>query len=521
MNMKEDNIKVNVLAKINGGFGTVLVRANYIYCFYRYLAETQNCVSIDVIGHKSKEMNDAIFKGLECVSNYYPECEWSKRKSLDYDLVFSLDMYPRIESVNKERCEEFEKIKDLIEVWENFQNSQSAQLYYKNLRESKPYEMRKLMNNYKFVLNSADIDNLLEIGEEYDMPVSIFKNEKSVLESFGLLEKKYITIQRGVNPKLGTTESPKMWSQLNYELLIKMIKEEYPDYIIVQLGESTSHCKVLDGIDLSLVGRTDWDDLKVLLKHAVLHIDGECGMVHLRKAVNGGASVVLFGITPKDFFGYEGNINISGDGCSSFCCEINTGWEYRCLRGYDNAPCMESITPDMVLRQIEDYLNGNTQVLYRRNKDDLFKKNCDEIVSKYGDRLDDVWVSEWLYKQRVFYYELVEVKAANLKAHVYGMNGWYTINIVDSPAFSYVTEFNKKEYICNMQLRKQELEDNIHSTDRYDSLIESLDAQSSNNLMIVVDEENLIKDGQHRAAWWLKKFGSEATIPALKLYLHG
>ena len=50
-----------------------------------------------------------------------------------------------------------------------------------------------------------------------------------------------------------------------------------------------------------------WGDLKILLKNALYHIDGECGMVHLRKALKTGPSVVLFGPTPIKFFSYSNN----------------------------------------------------------------------------------------------------------------------------------------------------------------------------------------------------------------------
>lgn len=39
------------------------------------------------------------------------------------------------------------------------------------------------------------------------------------------------------------------------------------------------------------------EKLKVILKHAKLHIDSEGGLVHLRHAIKGGPSVVLFGPT--------------------------------------------------------------------------------------------------------------------------------------------------------------------------------------------------------------------------------
>ena len=510
--------KIRILAKLNGGFGTVLVRANYIYCLCRYL-DFDKSILVDVVGHKSQVMNDAIFKGLPGINRYYGDNDWESLKEDAYDLVFIVDMYPKILKLNRALIDTNEKLRELILTWESFMSSTSAAEYYRNQREAKPYEMRKLMNRHKFVLNSADIGNLLDIGEDYSIKLNVEKSKESVLDRFNLRGKKFITIQRGINPKLKTTESPKMWSTNKYEEVIELIKNQYPEYLIVQLGESTTHCKELNGIDISAVGETDWDDLKILLQEASLHIDGECGMVHLRKALNGGPSVVLFSITPKDYFGYEGNINIVGDGCKSFCCEINTGWEYRCLRGYEKAPCIESISSQYVFDLIKKYFGGDRSVLYTRQKSNLFEKNCSLLINKYGKYIDKDYARDWLWKQHIYYVEECSIKVSDLLAHVYlDDNKWNLVPIDESPAFNYVSGNSKDSYIQNMNLRDNNLDDNIHSVARYDTLINSLN-DGINDLKILIDEKNLIKDGQHRAAWWMYKYGPDSEIPAIRMYL--
>ncbi|MCR4694731.1 MAG: hypothetical protein K5773_05380 [Pseudobutyrivibrio sp.] len=512
------NDKIRILIKVNGGFGTVLVRANYIYCLYDYLSADSE-VSIDVVAHKSKAMNDAIFQGLDCINHYFPEQQWDEVQMHTYDLTFSLDMYPKIISYNNKRIKTSERLLTIVRKWQEFAISDTSKEYYRNIREAKPYEMRRLMNNHKSILNSADIDGILGIDEDYRLPVHISKDENDILEKFGLSHKEFITVQRGINPKLKSTESPKMWSQNNYETLITMLKESYPEKVIVQLGESPEHCKLLAGVDVNAVGKTDWDDLKVLLKHAALHIDGECGMVHLRKALNGGPSVVLFGITPIDYFGYEGNINIKGDGCSSFCGEINSGWEYRCLKGCEKAPCMESIDPQFVFERIKEYLCGNDNVCYQRDKTTLFSSNFNSIVKKYGSRIDAEYINSWLGKQTIYYYEECKVRVSQLKAHVFKQNRWTEVPLGECYAFKYVSGDNREIYQKNMLVRDKKLVDNIHSTSRFDELIASLD-NNSQDMMIIVDEFNLIKDGQHRASWWMNKYGANSEIPALRIYLN-
>lgn len=353
---------IKILAKVNGGFGTVLVRANFLYCLYEYLGAGAD-VQIYAVAHRSADMNDAIFKGVPGISWYGTEDEWQAVRQKKFDLVFELDLYPRIISFRKVCSWRNRKFAGLVEAWRSFIESPGLTEYRRNLREAKQYEFRRCIIQGKGILDSADIGGLIGVGREYRMPVACGKDENSVLRKFGLLGKSFITVQRGINPKLGVNESPRMWPSAYYEELIALIKDIYPEYCIVQLGESVGHCIPLKGVDISLVGLTEWDDLKVLLGKAVLHIDGECGMVHLRKALHAGPSVVMFGTNPVAFNGYDGNINLVGDGCSGWCAEIDDGWQYRCPRGYEVAPCMKSLSPEMVFDAIRRYFSGDVSVL--------------------------------------------------------------------------------------------------------------------------------------------------------------
>ena len=76
-------------------------------------------------------------------------------------------------------------------------------------------------------------------------------------------------------------------------------------------------------------------------------------MVHLRHALKGGRSVVMFGPTSSEFFGYSENENIVGNGCDTWCEWAVYNWQEGCLRGYSNAPCMASIIPEKVMLSVE------------------------------------------------------------------------------------------------------------------------------------------------------------------------
>ena len=123
--------------------------------------------------------------------------------------------------------------------------------------------------------------------------------------------------------------------------------------IIVQIGDDKTP-ELLNSVDINLVGRTNLEELKVILKASKLHIDSEGGLVHMRKALNGGGSVVLFGPTSKEFFGYSSNINIKAEGaCTSDCQWLSDKWDSLCIKTMsNNNVCMKAIEPNKVFEQI-------------------------------------------------------------------------------------------------------------------------------------------------------------------------
>jgi ADP-heptose:LPS heptosyltransferase len=107
-----------------------------------------------------------------------------------------------------------------------------------------------------------------------------------------------------------------MWPIRDYERFIELFRRAYPDIKVVQLGHSDRLCKSIDGVDVNLVGKTSLGELAVLLKHSLFHLDGECGMVHMIRFLNG-RSIAIFGTTSENFLGYPENINLRGNGCIS------------------------------------------------------------------------------------------------------------------------------------------------------------------------------------------------------------
>ena len=500
-----DKNDIKMAVKVNGGFGTLLVRMNFLYCLNEYIDNSR--LKIYAYGHRNSEMNDAVFKDQDSIYRYYPEIKWSNIHKEEFDAVIILDTFPKIVSFDKDIKKKDKKLYELLMSWEEFQNNLENKLYYTAIKVSKPNVYQRLINEGKTILNSADINKALDIGTEYRLDVKIQKDEEKVLRAFAIT-RPFITIQRGMNPKVKSEEGPKLWPVRYYEKLIELLHRYYPQYLLVQLGESEERCKLLEGIDISLIGKTDWDDVKILLKRATLHIDGECGMVHLRKALNGGASVVLFGPTPIDFFGYEGNINISADVCPHWCVELTDDWEYHCPNMATNI-CMTEIKPEYVMEQINNYFENEMVIPDYENK---------VLPEDIIEHIDKEYYDNYLKNDTIFEYELVKEKVGNLLAHVYDGKKWDYIPLEETPAYRFLEgeEYVYSEYI---DMREEKLENQVHSVERFRSLIHSIETDGLDfSKYIVIDAFNNIRDGQHRAAIFMKKYGKEAELEALRIY---
>ena len=199
-------------------------------------------------------------------------------------------------------------------------------------------------------MQEADIYGYFGITEDFKFNIRIKENEEAYLESLGLEPGRFILVHRGWYAEEKGGVHVKVWSLESCGDIIPRLKEKFPMYKLVLFGEVASQAPDPEGADLNLLEKTTLDQAKVLLKHAAVLVDNEGGMVHLRHALHGGRSVVLFGPTSRAVFGYSENINISSTVCSQWCEWMSGDWRYVCIKtGKRNHPCMDAIkTADIV-----------------------------------------------------------------------------------------------------------------------------------------------------------------------------
>lgn len=335
----------------SGGIGDILIGFNYAYHLLKYFDKSDINIDIYVKNpHMVKTLDgNSIFKiySLDHVEDQ------------PYLLKIMLVRFPQIieDNIISSKQRKNSKLLELSKIYKKFYSQNKR--FFDNL----PY-MDGLTNQFSLIngkkrIQQADIGNLLKINQDFKYKPKI-SYENRILNNLNLTTGSYITINRGVDNSGNVIESTKLWSLSNYNELVKLIKQNYGDYKIVQLGASTDRCLFIDNIDINLVGETSIDSLKVLLKNSVLHIDSEGGMVHLRKALDGGVSIVLFGPTSPEFYGYHDNINIYiKEACALNCEWISETWNMHCINKLNKHVCMNTIGPLAVFEQVKKVLKTN------------------------------------------------------------------------------------------------------------------------------------------------------------------
>jgi hypothetical protein len=342
--------ELNIAIKLKGGLGDQLIGINYVYCLMQKIAPAKNIAFYifcrDYIHELLKD--DELFKN-----------KLFKEQSLDdsnkkFDLFIRLDRFPVILHKNDKKIARFSKfLPGYLSNIEKFFKEYNRFLKHNTAFDGFGNILSIIQGKKRF--QQCDIDNMLDI-QKFSYPLNA--NSKDSLSKFDLSDTNYITLHYGVDIN-HTAQSIKLWPFEYYEALIEKIKQFDKKITIVQLGVNSQRCPAMKGADINLVGKTAIKEVKNILKHSLLHIDCEGGFVHLRRALNGGKSIVLFGPTSPDFYGYCENANISSKVCPHWCEHTRDKWDTFCPKTNSAPPlCLQSITPDTVMKEFKKIFKG-------------------------------------------------------------------------------------------------------------------------------------------------------------------
>jgi len=162
---------------------------------------------------------------------------------------------------------------------------------------------------------------------------------------------RYVTMNFGNGQTVDASAISKAWPKENFEAVISLLHQNNPNLKVVQLGANCA--ERLEGADVYVLGKP-FSIVSEILRHSLLHIDIEGGLVHVATHL-GTKCIVLFGPTQMVFYGYPENINIRVGKCHD-CSGLYKNDIYHCARGMRKPSCMYDITPEMVMEHVKEYL---------------------------------------------------------------------------------------------------------------------------------------------------------------------
>lgn len=331
--------QIHILVILRGGVGDIIFVLRYLFELKRKYG---NLLIIDITSDRSTD----VVKGLLYKYNFINNINLLASKH--YDCIFDVCRIIKINYLNER----------IAKISNSFYN------YCLKIRDfqKENFLFFEHIPNHDFLAVKYSLikgfrrENQIDILQEFNLLKSQFKlffNKKymNVLKINNLQDKVFITINCAVGDGDGDVNlSTRLWPIEYYNSLIVLIKKKYPQIKIVQLGSFAS--SKLKNTDLDLRGATNFEELKILLSHSALHIDSECGMVHIRHFLCAKKSVVLFGPTDEKFLGYPENINICQRNCPSPCDWVVPTWRSKCIKTGGIPECMSLIKPEFVMKYI-------------------------------------------------------------------------------------------------------------------------------------------------------------------------
>ncbi len=337
-NRPDNRIRVAIFA--TGSLGDYVSVAGVVKSFHRQ----HPLVDIDFFCAKPRYA-DFVFHDAEYVEHIY-DCTYFDAVREIYDLVITVTHLVRYEALDKRRIARLDSAlaANLDVADERFRQFERYFDMHPFLDGAFARKMAKLGMNRSDAF--AFFGNL-EIADQDLACISPDASKHSILATADVLGKKYVTVANEFDKDYLTISrtATKCWPAEHWAEFVRLFKHRYPDILIVQLGMSRE--RRIAGVDVDLVGKTDLHEAAWILRHSLVHIDHESGLVRLAHALQT-RSIVMFGPTSAPFFSFPTNINIVARSCHD-CWWVKQDWMSFCPRGFEQPICMRDISPQEVI----------------------------------------------------------------------------------------------------------------------------------------------------------------------------
>jgi ADP-heptose:LPS heptosyltransferase len=159
----------------------------------------------------------------------------------------------------------------------------------------------------------------------------------------------FITINTGAMGAEKGKRQTKQWDMANWQAVVDMLLGSGER--VVQLGIRWE--KKLKRVEH--VWQKPLSQVMQYLEASKLHLGNENGLVRLRRLLTKKPSIVLFGPTHPDMYGFRSNINLWGNVCKP-CLWATGDWMTKCALGL-NGLCMDSISTNFILERCNEQCN--------------------------------------------------------------------------------------------------------------------------------------------------------------------
>ena len=367
--------QINIAVRINGGLGDSLICLAFLKEIYKLSSQK---ITFDIFGRIDFLHHLTLMQPY--IENIYDRSTYDF--SQGYNIKLTITHFVELDHIDERIFAINPEIEEIIKSISNFNNKFNHYIRNEPLFDGAWAAYCTLRGWDRW--SELSIDKKINFSQNiwYGLHLDITKFD--VLDKFELKNSPYITIHAGCDTacKFPLEESTKIWPQQAWKNFYEQFKKRHPEIKVVHIGSERD--MPIEGCDISLSGKIDISEACIVLKHSLVHIDGESGLVHLRRQL-GGRSVVLFGPTPEPYFGYEQNINIVSDTCKN-CMWMTEDWNHVCPNGFSIPHCMQSISPQKVIDATEEIL---VQKKYSYSTSDI-QIYSSEGRKKYENILDDI-----------------------------------------------------------------------------------------------------------------------------------
>ena len=320
-----------------GGIGDTVINLNWIYQFFSRIGEP---CRFDMYTNAPLPLMRSITAGWPLLRKV--EDRSVKFPLRDYDAVFSVtsSAMVKILGVDEDRLKASPFALDFCRRLRAFQLENPDLFNRTNYQQV--YRFAKFFGRHRW--SQGDFDGSLGL-ENSAYPAACPMGREEIAGKFGL-KGNFITVHRESGFKGKDT---KLWPGENYAELLRRLHGDFAaTHSMVLVGvEKNYEAPDLPGI-ADLRGKTSFDDLLALLKHAAFHVCSEGLTAHLRHFLGGGRSFVIYGPSDSAYFSYPENTAFHGAECPHGCEDVCPEWFSRCIKGHALCRSIGQVSVDEV-----------------------------------------------------------------------------------------------------------------------------------------------------------------------------